>query len=347
MKLTVNIPGKAYDITIENGALSHIADYIDLTGKCAVITDSNVDKFHADAVVKNLASKYDVYKFVFPAGEESKTVATLNEIYAFLADNSFNRGDFIVALGGGVVGDTAGFAAATYMRGIKYVQIPTTLLAQVDSSVGGKVAVDIPQGKNMVGNFYQPNAVIIDPTVLKTLSLDFFADGMAEVIKYGCIEDTELFDKLLSYSKEEFDANIENIIYTCVDIKRRYVEEDELDTGARMKLNFGHTIGHAIEKYYNYSTLSHGRAVAIGMNYVTILSEKMGLTKKDSAEGIVQCLKKYNLPYEIDTDVLKKSVEFIGADKKNIGKNLNVIMLEEIGKSFIYKTDTQIFGGLF
>ena len=347
MKLTVNIPGKAYDITIENGALSHIADYIDLKGKCAIITDSNVDEFHADTVVESLASKYDVYKFVFPAGEESKTIYTLNEIYGFLADNSFNRGDFIVALGGGVVGDTAGFAAATYMRGIKYVQIPTTLLAQVDSSVGGKVAVDLSQGKNMIGNFYQPHAVIIDPTVLKTLSPDFFADGMAEVIKYGCIEDADLFDKLRSYSKEEFDANIENIIYTCVDIKRRYVEEDELDTGVRMKLNFGHTIGHVIEKYYNYSTLSHGRAVAIGMNYVTILSEKLGVTKAGSAEKIVECLKKYDLPYEIDTDVLEKSVEFIGADKKNIGKQLNVIMLEEIGKSFIHKTDTKVFGGLF
>ena len=199
----------------------------------------------------------------------------------------------------------------------------------------------------MIGNFYQPNAVIIDPTVLKTLSPDFFADGMAEVIKYGCIEDADLFDKLVSYSKEQFDANIENIIYTCVDIKRRYVEEDELDTGVRMKLNFGHTIGHAIEKYYNYSVLSHGRAVAIGMNYVTILSEKMGLTGKDSAARIVECLKKYNLPYEIDTEILKKSVEFIGADKKNIGKDLNVIILKEIGKSFIHKTDTNIFGGLF
>ena len=187
------------------------------------------------------------------AGEESKSFETLLKVYDKLLDFKINRGDIIIALGGGVVGDMTGFAASTFLRGIPLIQIPTTLLAQVDSSVGGKVAVDLPRGKNLVGSFYNPKAVFIDPLLLGTLSDKYVCDGMGEVIKYGAIKDRELFYKLLDYeNKEAVLKDIDKIIYNCCRIKATMVEADERDTGERMLLNFGHTIGHAIEQFFNY-----------------------------------------------------------------------------------------------
>lgn len=336
MKLRVNLKENSYDIVIEKGCADRCGEMIrEVTGggRCVLITDSNVDALHAEKIARNIkAGGTDVVKFVFPAGEESKNIKTLENIYAFMADKKINRGDFIVALGGGVCGDTAGFAAATYMRGIKYVQIPTTLLAQVDSSVGGKVAVDLPQGKNMVGNFYHPKLVIIDPNFLDTLGGDFFADGMGEVIKYGCIRDRALFEKLL---RDDVRENIEEVIYTCVDIKRQIVENDERDTGERMLLNFGHTVGHAVEKFYNYKGISHGMAVAVGMYVITKKSEAMGRTKAGTAEMLRKCLDKYGLPHETECAALDMAAEFAAGDKKNFGKNLNIVIIPEIGKSEI------------
>ncbi len=352
MKLKVNLETNCYDIIIEKGCLENCGSLIKSVipcGRCVLVTDSNVDKYYSDTVIRSLESAgFDTVKFVFPAGEESKTLNTLSDIYTFMAENKINRGDFLVALGGGVTGDISGFAAATYMRGIKYIQIPTSLLAQVDSSVGGKVAVDLPQGKNMVGNFYHPKLVIIDPNVLSTLKPEFFTDGMAEVIKYGCIRDNELFDKLCTYSRSELDDNIESIIYTCVDIKRQVVENDERDTGERMILNFGHTIGHAIEKFYNFKEISHGMAVAIGMYMMTKLSEKFEITPVGVSDKILACLTKYGLPYSADEIPADKIAEFATGDKKNFGKILNIIVLNEIGScrilSLQYSEFAEIIG---
>ncbi len=350
MKLRVNLDKNSYDINIEKGCLCRCGNLIKSVipgGRCVLITDSNVDKLYSDTVIHSLSDNgFETVKFVFPAGEESKNLKTLSDIYDFMAENKINRGDFLVALGGGVCGDISGFAAATYMRGIKYIQIPTSLLAQVDSSVGGKVAVDLPQGKNMVGNFYHPKLVIIDPDVLLTLTPEFFTDGMAEVIKYGCIRDKALFDKLCTFSRNELDDNIEDIIYTCVDIKRQVVENDERDTGERMILNFGHTIGHAIEKFYNFSKITHGMAVAIGMYTITKISETLDITPVGVADKILNCLEKYNLPFAAPEVPAEKIAAYIAGDKKNFGKNLNIIVLNDIGNCKILPVLCSEFAGL-
>jgi len=347
MKLTVNIPNNPYDIIIEKGLLKNVGMHIKSAacgGRCVLITDSNVDILYSGIVIDGLTScGIEVIKFVFPAGETSKCFDTLLNIYSFLADNKINRGDFIIALGGGVTGDIAGFAASTFMRGIKYAQIPTSLLAQVDSSIGGKVAVDMPQGKNMVGNFYHPKIVLIDPLALKTLKPEFFADGMAEVIKYGCIKDENLFNLLNSCTPDELEDKISEIIYKCVAIKKEIVENDERDLGERMLLNFGHTMGHAIEKYYNYNNISHGMAVAIGMRFMSEAGEILGITEAGTSKKIESCLKKYLLPYSISSDIMEKIPEFVVGDKKNFGKNLNLIMLSKIGSGIIFKIPYEEF----
>ena len=241
-----------------------------------------------------------------------------------------------IALGGGVVGDISGFAASTFLRGIKFIQIPTTLLAQVDSSVGGKVAVNLDGGKNLVGSFYQPKAVLIDPDMLSTLSERIFNDGMAEVIKYALIWDKELFSEL-----EKDTLDIEKIIYTCVDIKRQVVEEDEFDTGKRMILNFGHTYGHVVESAYNYETYTHGEGVAIGMARITERTEKMGITKVGTYDKIVSILKKYDLcfdDYSIDKET---AANIMLRDKKSAGGSINYIVLKEIGTCDIMKMDRE------
>ena len=276
MKLNVDLPQNGYEIIIEKGILSNLAKEIKEVfngNKIFVLTDKNVDKFYGDKVINELeAAGYDTKKLALEPGEETKAFFTLPKVYDELLNFKLTRSDLILTLGGGVIGDLGGFVASTYLRGVPFIQCPTTLLAQVDSSVGGKVGVDLDRGKNLVGSFYQPIKVIIDPNVLETLSDRVFNDGMAEVIKYGCIKDEEFFNKLLNYKdKEEVMNNIEYIIHNCCKIKKEVVEKDEKDTGERMLLNFGHTIGHAIEQYYKYSKYTHGEAVAIGMYEITKL----------------------------------------------------------------------------
>ena len=225
----------------------------------------------------------------------------------------------------------AGFVASSYLRGVKLVQIPTSLLAQVDSSVGGKVAVDLPEGKNLVGAFYHPSMVLIDPCTLKTLDPHFISDGMGEVIKYGCIKDKKLFDQLNSYQNfEELYEFIDEIIYNCVNIKREVVEKDQFDFGDRLLLNFGHTYAHAIEQYYHYEKYSHGEAVGIGMYQITKLAESLDLTKTGSSMQIKEILQKYNLPYECQVET-KNLIQAIALDEKNINNSLSVVLLKEIG----------------
>ena len=241
----------------------------------------------------------------------------------------------IIAFGGGVVGDVAGFAASTYLRGIPYIQVPTTLLSQVDSSIGGKVAVNLNVGKNLVGSFYQPRLVLIDTKVLDTLPDRYIKDGMAEVIKYACIEDEEFFDFLNNLDVSNLSSNIEDIVYKCCNVKKLYVEEDEKDTDIRMKLNFGHTIGHAIEKYFDYKKYTHGEAVAMGMYNITVNSEESGYTKEGTSEKIKGILIRFGLEYslpEMDREILEQTIK---NDKKNLSNKLNLIYLKKIGEANI------------
>lgn len=333
-KLKVNT-GRKYEIFIEQGLIDRCGEYIRSIAspsKIAIITDSNVHKFYSERVLGSLEkSGFVTSEFVFKAGEASKNSLTINEMYCHLADNGLSRTDMIVALGGGVTGDMAGFVAATYLRGIKFVQIPTSLLAQVDSSVGGKTGYDIKQGKNLVGAFYQPSMVLIDPCTLSTLPERYFCDGMAEVIKYGCIKSAELFCTLEN-GREQLD--IEDIIYQCVSIKRDVVERDETEKGERKLLNFGHTVGHALEKIYDYQGLSHGEAVAVGMVMMTTASEAEGITPSGSADRISGLCKMYSLP--VSDPASKRDIAAAARnDKKTSGKNLDAVVLNRLGDATV------------
>ncbi|MFR5251985.1 MAG: 3-dehydroquinate synthase [Butyricicoccus sp.] len=272
---------------------------------------------------------------VIPAGEEHKQLSTVEGIYHDLLAADMTRKDLIIALGGGVVGDITGFAAATFLRGVSLCQIPTTLLAQVDSSVGGKTGVDLPEGKNLVGAFYQPRLVLIDPNVLASLPDSTFADGMAEVVKYGYISNREI---LTMVSQPDYKSNIENIIYECVKIKRDVVAIDEHDTGLRMILNFGHTIGHAAEKLGNYTDLTHGQAVAIGMVAAMRLSALLG--NEDLTAPLIDNLKHIGLPTELNYD--RESIfNALLSDKKKFGATVNFILVREAGRAEITPIDAE------
>ncbi|MGL4991698.1 MAG: 3-dehydroquinate synthase [Sarcina sp.] len=348
-KLKVDLKERSYDILIEKGLISKAGELIKTVfdgNKIAVITDTNVYKFYGQDflnVLKN--SGFEVKFIVVDAGEKSKDFSSLLPIYSKLLEYKLTRSDLIITFGGGVVGDLGGFIASTFLRGVKFIQIPTSLLAQVDSSVGGKVAVDVKEGKNLIGSFYHPIMVIIDTKLLDTLDNKFFNDGLGEVIKYGCIKNKDLFAKLENYKdKNELYSNIDEIVYTCCDIKRAVVENDEKDTGERMILNFGHTLGHAIEKFYNFEIYSHGEAVGIGMYEISKLAELKDLTKKGTAKRIKTILEKYNLPIsaKVNNDT-NEILEAIKLDKKNLNNSLSIILLKDIGESYIYKTNYEFF----
>lgn len=337
MKINVKTSQSNYDIIIENGAfnalISNTEDLIK-DKKVFVVTDDNVNGFYGEKLEEMLFG-YEYKKVVLPHGETTKSTEYLNKLYSEMALFKMSRSDIIIAFGGGVIGDLAGFAAATFLRGIKFIQVPTTLLSQVDSSVGGKVAIDLPEGKNLVGSFYPPSRVVIDPTLLNTLPQRVFNDGMAEVIKYGCIRDEELFEKLFG----NIDEILEDVICTCVDIKKQVVEADEFDTGERMILNFGHTFGHAVEKICNYTTYTHGEGVAIGMLRITEKSEKMGITKPGTAEKLKELLAKYNLVFPNYTFDADKAYDVLTLDKKSSKNTISYIMITEIGKVIVNEVD--------
>lgn len=339
--LKVNLPGREYTINIGSGILSCAAEFIKESGakKITVVSDSNVAPLYAKDLLCGL-SGYETKLITVKAGEGSKSLECLTSLYGEMLDFGMTRTDLIIALGGGVVGDLTGFAAATLLRGIPYVQIPTTLLAQVDSSVGGKTAVNLPNGKNLVGAFYQPKSVIIDTECLKSLPPEVLADGMAEVIKYGAIADAKLFDMLKntnnSENNEELFAKIPEIVYTCCNIKKNIVEEDERDTGKRMILNFGHTYGHTIEKHYGFSGYTHGMAVAAGMVMACRRGEKAGITPMGTAEEMKSIVKKYGLPDSADIS-REEFVSAVSVDKKGEGDSINLILLKNIGEAVIQK----------
>ena len=347
MNLTVNLGKQTYTIYIDNGILAHAGEYVRKVfngQKIMIISDDNVFPLYGAAVMDSLRD-YECHPLVLPHGEPTKNFRTLPAVYSALLDARLTRSDLVIALGGGVIGDLAGFAAASYLRGVSLIQIPTSLLAQVDSSVGGKVAVDLPQGKNLVGAFYHPKMVLIDPDVLDTLPEHFISDGMGEVIKYGCIRDAGLFETLCTRSSfDSLKPDLTDVIARCVDIKREIVEADQFDKGERMLLNFGHTLAHTIEQHYNYERESHGEAVGIGMYQITKLSEEKGLTAPGCAEKIKKALDIYGLPSRCGLP-LSALTEAITLDKKNLDGHLNVVLLREIGSSYTYPTDTDFFAG--
>lgn len=292
--------------------------------KIAVITDDRVNALYGNVVVSSLEkSGYSVVKFVFKHGEESKNLKTYGEIVEFLAENQLTRTDAIVALGGGVVGDMAGFTASTYLRGIKYIQIPTTLLAQIDSSVGGKTAVDLKSGKNLVGAFCQPTLVVCDTEVLNTLPDEIFNDGMGEVAKYALL-DEKIYDLINGE-----DMFLSRLIYLCVDYKRTVVEQDEFESGKRKLLNLGHTIAHGIEKLSEY-TIAHGRAVAMGINIVLGACLKQGYIDKELYEKmlktVVKCAGEQTSPYTVE-DICNASL----TDKKRSGDSICIVTVHGVG----------------
>ena len=325
-----------YEILIGRGLVQEAGKWMkEAVAPCAaaLITDDIVDGLYAEAVEKSLTENgFAVHKFVFPNGEQSKNLHTLSDILEFMAERRLTRGDIVVALGGGVTGDMAGFAAAVYARGIRFVQIPTTLLAAVDSSVGGKTAVDLKAAKNMAGAFCQPSQVLIDCDVLEKLPQELVADGAAEIIKYGVLADKELFETM---RRGELMENIERVVETCVTIKRDVVAEDEFDTGTRQCLNLGHTLGHAVEKNSDF-TLSHGKCVAIGMVLIAEAAWRRGYTKEDLTPAIAEAVKAYGLPTE-SKDTPEELVQTALVDKKRRGGEIMLVVPREIGRYELVK----------
>ena len=334
--LTLKGTNGVSEIHIENGLLSRAAAVIGETfspSRIHIVSDSTVAPLYLQKLEQQFT--LPVTHTVIPAGEEHKRLATVEGIYRDLLANGMTRKDLIVALGGGVVGDITGFAAATFLRGVSLCQIPTTLLAQVDSSVGGKTGVDMPEGKNLVGAFYQPRLVLIDPSVLTTLPEQTFADGMAEVVKYGYISNRDILDMV---SAPDYKQNIESIICECVKIKRDVVTIDEHDTGLRMILNFGHTIGHAAEKLGNYVDLTHGQAVAVGMVAAMRLSAFLG--NEDLTGRLIEILKHIGLPTELKYD-REDIYRSLLSDKKKFGATVNFILVREPGRAEITPIDAE------
>lgn len=324
-KIRVNASG-CYDVVIGQNLIDSVGELIlSVVDKCkiALITDDTVSALYSERVTASLIkSGYNVAKFVFQHGEERKNLNTYGEILAFLAQNTLTRTDAIVALGGGVVGDMAGFAAATYLRGIKYVQIPTTLLAQIDSSVGGKTAIDLYEGKNLVGAFKQPSMVICDTDTLKTLPNEIYTDGMGEVAKYAIL-DKRVYDLI------DGGVEIEQLVASCVDYKRMVVETDEFESGMRKLLNLGHTPAHGIEKLSGYK-IPHGKAVAMGLNIIVKASLKNGLIDNTTYENITgavrKCVGQIDCPYSIE-DISKVAK----SDKKRAGDKISLVMVYGVG----------------
>ncbi|SMC76657.1 3-dehydroquinate synthase [Papillibacter cinnamivorans] len=340
-KLKVSIPGREYEILTDGGILDRAGEMVRKTvrgGRIALVTDENVMPLYGDRVRGALEKAgFSVRPVVIPAGETSKSMAMLERLYDEFMSFELTRADAVLALGGGVVGDLAGFAAATILRGVDFIQVPTTLLAQVDSSVGGKVAIDLKAGKNLAGAFYQPRLVLIDTDCLHTLPPRELSGGMAEVIKYGAIRDAALFRRLEEAEiREGLPAGTEEIVCRCCDIKREIVERDERDTGERMVLNFGHTLAHAYESAYNFEKYTHGEAVAAGMCRIALLGEELGITEPGTAKRLRALVRKWGLP-----DAIECTPEQYGRalrlDKKGEGGSIRLVALKAPGEAVLYQ----------
>jgi len=339
-KIHIDLGSRSYDIFIKNNILAKTSDYLTGLGlgkKCVVITNDVVKQWYLDPLVDNLsAGGFDVNTIILPDGETTKSITYLEKIYHKMLDARLDRNCFVVALGGGVVGDLSGFAASSYMRGVPFVQIPTTLLSQVDSSVGGKTGINLKEGKNLVGAFYQPKTVIIDPLVLNTLEPRHLKAGFAEVIKYGVIQDKKFFHYLMDNLDGIFaleETALAHIIAVSCKTKAYVVEQDERESGLRVILNFGHTIGHAIEALTEYGSYVHGEAVAVGMVAACRLAEQVtGFSKKDT-EQVKKLVLKSGLPADIPNELSSdKIIECMKHDKKVKDDKIRFILPDEIGK---------------
>lgn len=327
---------KEYDVLIGRGLLNELGAHarnVIHGERVMVVSDSNVAPLYLYRALKSLrAAGFEAYSFSFPAGESSKNGSTYLTLLNTLAEKQLTRSDALVALGGGVVGDLTGFAAATFLRGIACIQIPTTLLACVDSSVGGKTAIDLPAGKNLAGAFYQPNLVLCDPELLESLPEHVFADGCAEVIKYGMLGSRELLEKL---QQKHARDQLEYVIGKCVDMKREVVEGDEFDNGRRQLLNLGHTFAHSIEKLSDYQ-ISHGSAVAMGMRLITRAAVEKGFCAPECLSILEELLKKHALP--LHTDYSAEALAQVAlSDKKRAGSNLTLAVPCGMGESMLHQ----------
>ena len=351
--INVALGDRSYPVLVQAGLIDQVGAHVrNKLGSCAlaIVTDDNVAPLYLHRVQASLdAVGLRHTSIVLPHGEPTKCLAQLSRLYDFLCESRITRADAIIALGGGVIGDLAGLAAATFLRGVGFIQVPTTLLAQVDSSVGGKVAVDLPQGKNLVGAFYQPSAVLCDPLTLNTLTDDYWRDGLGEVVKYGCIGDADLFallEKCAPGGRQALMAEINTILQRCIQAKADVVAQDEHDTGLRMTLNFGHTIGHAVETCQHYSGLRHGEAVALGMSVITRLTENRGLTAAGTAGRLDALLTALGMPTALPDIPESTLLAAMGMDKKAAGKALRIILLEAIGACRIHTADVDFFRGM-
>lgn len=337
MKTVSVCASSSYDVLIGRGILKKAGEYIKalkIDCRAAIVSDSNVWPLYGKDLQDSLqAAGIASHAFVFPAGEQSKTAENYLQILNFLSQLQITRSDILIALGGGVVGDITGFAAATYLRGISFIQIPTSLLAMVDSSVGGKTAIDLPAGKNLVGAFKQPSLVLCDVQTLDTLPAHIFHDGCAEVIKYGMLYDEDLID-YLSRTGPEFDR--EYVIAKCIGFKRDVVKEDEFDTGSRQKLNLGHTVGHGIEAGSNFA-VSHGQAVAAGMAIVAKAATAYGLCDPSVPNKLCALLRQFTLPVTTDMSATQLYTSAL-SDKKRSGGMVNLIVPRSIGNCDILPT---------
>ncbi len=329
-RVSVHIPGRTphhYEIPIGRGLSAHAGEWVSAAIKpcrALLLTDDTVNGLYGDRIERSLTeSGFSVVRHVVPHGEASKSAQNLISLLEHMATEHLTRSDCLVALGGGVVGDLGGFAAAVYLRGIRFVQIPTTLLAMVDASVGGKTAIDLQAGKNLAGAFHQPSLVLCDPDLLATLPAEILADGMAEIIKMAFIRDRVLYDRLVAGDAHDADGLVD-IIRLCVDDKRVLVEADETDKGARQLLNLGHTVGHAIEACSNY-TISHGSAVAIGMTIITRASERAGSCAAGTTEALCALLEQYHLPQSCPFTTEQLYAAAL-SDKKRDGGSLTLVV---------------------
>jgi 3-dehydroquinate synthase len=334
--LTVGLGDRSYDIVIGEGSFAEagarLRDFARDGGLC-VVSDENVRDIYGGALTETLGRaglRYD--SFVIPPGEGSKNISLLSGIYDWFGEGGrLKRDGLVVAFGGGVVGDLAGFAAATWMRGVSYVQIPTTLLAMVDSSVGGKTAIDTKRGKNLVGAFHQPSLVLIDPTLTETLPERELRAGFAEVAKYGAIASEGLFGRLERNGRA---TGLSDVIHECCSIKAKLVEEDEFDAGRRAILNFGHTFGHAIESKYGFAKYNHGEAISAGMSMAAAVGERLGVTDKGTAARLDALLSRLGLSSRESADGL---VAHMRSDKKALADGVNLILLKRVGEAVVHR----------
>lgn len=339
-QVTVNLPGRSYNIIVEVGCITRAGSLIKeagLTGKAALISDENVARHYSEEVRASLeAVGFEVSCHLIPAGESSKSMEQAQSLCRSLIEHQHDRGSFVVALGGGVVGDLAGFVAAIFYRGIPFVQIPTTIVAQVDSSVGGKTGVNVPEGKNLLGAFQQPRLVLADPGVLRTLSHNVFCEGFAEVIKHAAIRDASMLSELETMDPQNQEVSPE-LIAANLAIKARIVEEDEKETsGTRALLNFGHTLGHAIEATAEYGTLLHGEAISLGVRAALYLSERKAGLSQEETNRLLTIHRRWHLPLQMELDISTESImTALTRDKKFTSGQIRFVLLKALGEAFL------------